>query len=126
MEEGEQLPGFRGGGAQGGMPGSRTDVERPGLVRASEKAAEDGDAVVQARLDGCADDPGRDAVRGEGMDQLEAGIRRGQRRVRFDATPELGTDSGNQGEDGEGWGRLGSPCSPRGTRQPIDPGELSW
>src|SRR5579862_4585036 len=105
MEEGEQLPGFRGGGAQGRMPGGGTDVERPGLVRASEEAAEDGDAVVQAGLDGCADDPGRDAVRGEGVDQLEAAAwrrRRRQRRVRFDTTGELGLDRGDQDRHGDG------------------------
>jgi len=115
MEEGKELPGFRGGGPQGWMAGGRSDVEGPGLARATEEATEDGDAVVQAGLHGRAEDPGRDAVRGEGADQLEAGIwrwhrwRRRQRwrrrrswPGRFDAAGEIGLGSRNQDGHGDG------------------------
>jgi len=74
MEEAEQLPGFRGGGPQGWMAGCRADVAGPSRERAIEQAAKDGGAVVQAGLHGRAEDLGGDAMRGEGMDQLETGV----------------------------------------------------
>jgi len=86
VEEGEELPGFRGGGPQGGMAGGRADVEGTSVVRAVEQAAKDGDAVVQAGSYGCAEDLGGNAVRGEGTDQLETdvgGWRGGEGRRRW-------------------------------------------